>query len=78
MTVVDHHHQVAPEVEARLRDEHAGATWFQLASATSQAHHALDAARRRHDEAAVQDALDRHTVLEQLLAEETERLHRGA
>jgi len=75
MTVTDQHHRVDPVVEARLRHELAGATWFQLASATSQAHHALDDARRGHDHDAVLHALDRHTVLEHLLAEATEQLH---
>ncbi|WP_315094662.1 hypothetical protein [uncultured Cellulomonas sp.] len=75
MTLVEEHHRVAPEVEAGVRREHAGATWFQLASATSRAHHELDDARRGHDDHALRCALDRHTVLEQLLAEATEQLH---
>ncbi|MBO3083372.1 hypothetical protein [Cellulomonas fengjieae] len=75
MTVTDQHHRVAPAVEAQLRHELAGATWFELASATSRAHHALDDTRRGHDDEAVLRALDRHTVLEHLLAEATERLH---
>ena len=69
MTVVDQHHRVSPETEARVRRELAGATWFQLASATSKAHHAVDDALRGHDDDALIAAVDRHTVLERLLAE---------
>jgi hypothetical protein len=75
MSVVDQHHRVAAETELRLRRELAGATWFQLASATSRAHHEVDQARRGHDDDALLRALDRHTVLERLLAEATDRLH---
>ena len=75
MTVVDQHHRVTPETEARVRREVAGATWFQLASATSKAHHAVDDALRGHDDDALRHALDRHTVLEHLLAEATDQLH---
>ena len=75
MTVVDQHHRVSPETESRVRHELAGATWFQLASATSKAHHALDDALRGRDDDALLQALDRHTVLEHLLAEATDRLH---
>ena len=75
MTVVDQHHRVTPETEARVRREVSGATWFQLASATSKAHHAVDDALRGHDDLALQEALDRHTVLEHLLAEATDQLH---
>jgi len=75
MTLVDQHHRVPPEIETGVRREHAGATWFQLAAATSRAHHELDDARRGRDDDALRRALDRHTVLEQLLAEATERLH---
>jgi hypothetical protein len=75
MTVVDQHHRVAPQTEARIRRELARATWFELASATSKAHHAVDDARRGHDDEALLRALDRHAVLERLLAEATDRLH---
>lgn len=75
MTVIDQHHHIAPEIEAQVRRELAGASWFRLASATSQAHHAVDDARRSHDDDALLRALDRHAVLERLLAEATNRLH---
>jgi hypothetical protein len=75
MTVVDQRHRVPPETEAQVRREVTGATWFQLASATSKAHHAVDDARRGHDDDALLRALDRHAVLERLLAEATDRLH---
>ncbi|KQY24076.1 hypothetical protein ASD16_00425 [Cellulomonas sp. Root485] len=79
MTVIDQHHDqyrsIAPETEAQVRREVAGASWFRLASATSQAHHAVDDARRGHDDDALLRALDRHAVLERLLAEATNRLH---
>jgi hypothetical protein len=75
MTVVDQHHRVGPEVEARIRREVAGATWFQLAAATSSAHREVDEARRGHDDGTLLRAMDRHTVLERLLAEATEQLH---
>jgi len=75
MTVVDQHHRVTPETEARVRREVAGATWFQLASATSKAHHAVDDALRGHDDEALLRAMDRHTVLERVLAEATDHLH---
>ena len=75
MTVVDQHHRVTPETEARVRREVAGATWFQLASATSKAHHAVDDALRGHDDEALLRAMDRHTVLERVLAEATDQLH---
>ena len=76
MTVVDQHQARArPETEAQIRREVAGATWFQLASATSKAHHAVDDALRGHDDDALLRALDRHAVLERVLAEATDRLH---
>jgi len=75
MTVVDEHHRIAPETEAQVRREVGGASWFRLASITSQAHHAVDDARRGHDDDALRRALDRHAVLERMLAEATNRLH---
>ena len=80
MTVVDQHrldqhHEVPPQTEAQIRGEVAGATWFQLASATSKAHHAVDDALRGHDHDVLLRALNRHAVLEHLLAEATDRLH---
>jgi hypothetical protein len=79
MTVIDQHtdryHAIPPETEAQVRREVAGASWFRLASATSQAHHAVDDARHAHDDEALLRALDRHAVLERLLAEATNRLH---
>ncbi|NUU16289.1 hypothetical protein HP550_03365 [Cellulomonas humilata] len=75
MTLVDQHHRVDPQVEARVRREVAGATWFQLAAATSRAHHEVDEARRGRDDDVLLRAVDRHTVLERVLAEATEQLH---
>ncbi|KQS99358.1 hypothetical protein ASG23_08065 [Cellulomonas sp. Leaf395] len=75
MTVVDQHHRIEPETEAQVRREVAGASWFKLAAATSKAHHDVDDARRGHDDDALCRALDRHAVLERLLAEATDRLH---
>jgi hypothetical protein len=75
MTLLDQHHRVDLEVEDQVRRELAGATWFQLAAATSRAHHEVDTACRGHDGAALLRAVDRHAVLERLLAEATERLH---
>jgi hypothetical protein len=79
MTIVDQHqdhwHVIALETEAQIRREVADASWFRLASMTSQAHHAVDDARRSHDDEALLRALDRHAVLERLLAEATNRLH---
>ncbi|MDQ0375100.1 hypothetical protein [Cellulomonas humilata] len=75
MTVVDQHQAGPPQTEAQIRREVAGATWFQLASATSKAHHAVDDALRGHDDVALLQALNRHAVLERVLAEATDRLH---
>ena len=75
MTVTDVQLRVDPEVETRVRAEHAGATWFELASATAKAHHEYDAVRRHHDDTATALARGRLHVLELMLAAETERLH---
>ena len=75
MTVTDVQLQVDPGLEALVRDEHARATWFELASATARAHREYDALRRQHDDDATAHARGRLHVLELMLCEETERLH---
>ncbi|WP_028045209.1 hypothetical protein [Cellulomonas sp. URHE0023] len=75
MTVTDGQLHVDPELEAQVRREHAGATWFELASATAKAHRAYDEVRRQHDDAVTARARGRLHVLELLLAAETDRLH---
>ena len=75
MTVTDGQLQVDPVLEAQVRDEHAGATWFELASATAKAHREYDDVRRQHDDQVTARARGRLHVLELLLAAETDRLH---
>jgi len=75
MTVTDAELRVDPALEAQVRKEHAGATWFELASATAKAHRDYDEVRRQHDDEVTARARGRLHVLELLLAAETDRLH---
>jgi hypothetical protein len=75
MSVTDEQLQVDPELEAHVRHLYAGATWFELASATAKAHHEYDSVRRQHDDGATNRARGRLHVLELLLAAEGARLH---
>ena len=69
-------HAIPAETEAQVRRDVAGASWFRLASITSQAHPRPGHARRAHGTEALLRALDRHAVLERLLAEaKPDRLH---
>ena len=71
MTVTDDHLRVDPGLESAVRAEFAGATWFELASATAKAHHCYDEVRRQHDEAATAHARGRLHVLEVMLSAQT-------
>ncbi len=75
MSVTDEELQVDPELETQVRAEHAGATWFELASATARAHHEYDTVRRQHDDEVTSRARGRLHVLELMLAASTERHH---
>lgn len=75
MSVTDEQLQVDPELESQVRSAYAGATWFELASATAKAHHEYDALRRQHDHDVTDRARARLHVLELMLAAEGERLH---
>ena len=75
MTVTDAELRVDPALEAQVRTEHEGATWFELASATAKAHRDYDEVRRQHDDDVTARARGRLHVLELLLAAETDRLH---
>jgi len=75
MSVTDEQLQVDPELEAQVRGAYAGASWFELASATAKTHRDYDAIRRQHDREATDRARARLHVLELMLNEEAERLH---
>lgn len=78
MSVTDEQLQVDPALEAQVRVAYAGASWFELASATAKAHHEYDTVRRQHDQEATDRARGRLHVLELMLDAEGERLHRHA
>lgn len=59
-----------------VRAQYAEATWFELARATSDAHHRAAEAHRRRDAAVAAAEDERFRVLQELLGDATDRCRR--